>query len=509
MAHTIYMGTFNKRLNSTKQPTYTGWTSYSCVFKDETSLYRPTVRIAADFATFASANYNYAVMLNKYYYIQDVRSIRAGYIEVDMAIDPLATYKSSITGTSAFIEYGFNTFDASDQNTRFPDNRVSVNVNPTAYTESADVSGGMIDAADGCYIVQAVGNNPNGAHKGLATFALSAAQLREMMSQVYGGANGLDATINNIMSNTQLSAQDVMNELTSLSLKTELLNESAMAAIQSVKWLPFKLSNAVGTLTNLYLGNYDTGIASALMLTQNTRYWVGTDIDIPWPVTDWKRNNCQIILYLPFFGTVPIPVDQCINYDHIGISWSAEYFSGSISVVVNAGNVFTLYTGSTNLSVDMGVGRSMVGASAMIGGGIQALGGVLQMAGGIADIGASAVGSFLGIGGGFAGAAANIGGGAQNVLQGYAQTVQPAITCAGSMGGMAAIAQNKLATVELLYYPPIDEGDMRAKYGHPVFAVDTPVTGFCKARGFSVSLSAPGYICAAINDIVNGGIFIE
>lgn len=506
MAHTVYLGSFTKKLNSTAQPNYSGWGAYSCSFKEETSLYSPTLRLTADWASLASANYNYAVMQSRYYWIRDIRAIRSNYVEVDLQLDPLATYKSRITATSAFIEYGFNDHDAGAAAYRMPDQRITINNNPAFYSATVDMTGDLLSRSDGVYIVQAVGYNSNGPHKGLATFALTETQLRQMMASIQPQ---IDNLLTGIMNNTTLTDQQRMNELTNLSLKTELTSESAIAAIQSVKWMPFKLSKAVGTLTTLYLGNHSTGISSALMLATNTNYWYGADLDIPWPVADWKRNNCQMLLYLPFFGTIPVQVDQNINAEFIGISFSAEFFSGSISVIVNVDNKYTIYTGSTNVSVDMGVGRSMVGASAMIGGGLQALGGAMQMAGGVIDAGAGAISSALGIGGGVSGAMQNISGGAANMFQGYAQMIQPQITAAGSMGGMASIAQNKLATLELLYYAPINESAFRAKYGHPVFSVETPAGGFCKTRGFSVSGPMPGNYAAAINSAMDGGVYIE
>ena len=506
MAYTIRLGSFSKRLNSTKQPSYSEWASYSCVFKDETSLYRPTITLSASFQSFSSNNYNYGVLLGRYYWITDIRAVRSGVIEIDLQVDALATWKSSITGTSAFIEYGFNSHDASTAAYRMTDQRLPVNTNPAFYSQTVDMTGDLLSRDSGVYIVQAVGYNSNGAHKGLASFALTESQLRQMMSSIQPQVDNL---LTGIMNNTTLTDQQRMNELTNLSLKTELTSESAIAAIQSVKWLPFKLSKAVGTLTTMYLGNHSTGISDALMLATNTNYWYGCDLDIPWPVADWKRNNCQLLLYLPFFGTIPVQIDQNINAEFIGISFSAEFFSGSISVIVNVDNKYTIYTGSTNVSVDMGVGRSMVGASAMIGGGLQALGGAMQMAGGLLDIGTAAIGSTFGFGS-IAGAMSNIPNGAANMFQGFAQTIQPQIPAAGSMGGMAAIAQSKLATLELLYYAPIDESNFRAKYGHPVFAVDTPAAGFCKTRGFSVSLPTNCAVFAAqINAAMDGGVFIE
>ena len=508
MAHTVYLGSFGKKLNSTAQPAYTSWSSYSCVFKEETSINTPTIRLSAGFTSFTSNNYNYAVMLGRYYWINDIRAVRNNYVEIDLTLDALATYRSNILSTSAYIEYGFNSFDASDSSNRVADTRQPISRNPVMSTADFDPSGGMIDALDGCYIVQAVGNDPNGAHKGLASFCLSAAYMHQLITVVN---RDIKQDIADIISNPNaLTPQDIANQLMQFDLENALVNESAIAAIQSVIWLPFDIASASGTgFTELYLGNYDTGI-NGLMLTQNDIYSHLSAVTIPWgTISDWKRNNAQMLLYLPFFGTIPIPIDQSIDTSALGISWTAEYFSGSISVIVRSGDgAYTIYAGSTNVGVNMGVGRSAVGASNLIGGTIQALGGALQMAGGAIDIGTSVIGSALGLSS-FASAASGITAGASNMFSGYAQTIQPVITCTGTMGGMAAIGQTQPGRLCLIYFPPLDDAGFRAKYGHPVFKVTTPTSGFCKTKGFSISLPSNSTYAALINSAMDGGVYIE
>ena len=99
--------------------------------------------------------------------------------------------------------------------------------------------------------------------------------------------------------------------------------------------------------------------------------------------------------------------------------------------------------------------------------------------------------------------------GAQNAFTGYAQTIEPVITCAGSMGGLAGLGQPLTATLTLLYYPPIDDAGFSALYGHPVMKVGTPVSGFCKTRGFSLASADRMGDVALVNAAMDGGVFIE
>lgn len=508
MSYTVRLGSFDKRINSTKRPTlaeYQQWDEYTVFLKEVTSYDHPTLLLSAEFATVANKHYNYAIMFGRWYWVTDLRAVRTNQIEIDMALDVLATFQTEIKGTKAFIEYGFNAFDAGDSSTRIADARRPVSKNPSIYSASVDPSGGIISPNAGVYIVQAVGNDPgSGLHNGLATFALTATDLRRLMLVVNSQlANDVDAILND----PNMAPDEKANALLGYDLKESLLNENAMLAIQSVRWLPLDISGSSGSLQSMYLGNYDTGIVAA-MLNNNSIYSYSSSISIPWPVSDWKRSNSQIVLYIPFFGTTPIPVDQCLNTGSLSITWTAEYFSGSISVKVNAGN-YTVYTGSTNISVEMGIGSSRVGISQLLGGGIQALGGTLQMAGGAVDTGAGIVGAFLGTGGSVAKGLTEITSGAGNIFSGYSQMIQPAITSAGSMGGMAAIGQSMNATLALIYYPALTDSDFDSIYGHPVFKVNTPANGFCKTRGFSVSLANEATYAAYINQVMDGGCFIE
>lgn len=137
----------------------------------------------------------------------------------------------------------------------------------------------------------------------------------------------------------------------------------------------------------------------------------------------------------------------------------------------------------------------------------------MQFGAGVIDAGAGIVASSLGLGefmgGGLTSGIKSMAGGAQEFVSGYAQTVQPIITSAGSMGGMAAIGQSMNATLALFYYPALTDSDFESLYGHPVFKVDTPANGFCKTRGFSISLANEATYSAYINSVMDGGCFIE
>lgn len=504
MSYTIKLGQFKKRVNSTKQPDTTNWASYDVTLKQAPVDYdRPTFLLEAEFATIAPLNYNYATAFGRFYWIEDLKAVRTNLIEITLAFDVLASNRTSIMATKAFIEYGANTFDAGAAATRIADSRRPVSKNPTASTASASFSDGALSSI-GTYILTAVSGN-----SGVTAYAISGGALRNIMSQIATDIEGdIDSAILPLDPTDTPANLACLTELLAVNYKNSIFAESAASAIKSIHWLPLNYTVISGTAGTVYLGQYSTG-ETGKILSNNPLWTYSSAVSIPWPVSDWKRNNIQISLYIPFFGTIPVPVDQCINNASVAFTVSCDVLSGDLSIRVTSGSQ-TIYTGSTNISAPYAFGISAVSASKNLSGGIQAVGGVMQMATGVIDAGAGIASAAFGLGGGgISGGVSSMIGGAQNALSGYAQMIQPVITSAGSMGGIAALGQTTNVILTLLYYPPITDTDFESIYGHPVYKVDTPVLGFCKTRGFSWESEEYAKYIAYVNAVLDGGCYIE
>lgn len=513
MAIALKLGTVTKKVNSTLVPDATLWTNYDVTLKQDTSLEAPVFLLQGAAATFAG--YNYAVgagALYGFYWIVDVVSVAYNRSEIHCVRDVLANNKTAIMAQSAFIEYGFNTFDAGDSTYRVSDRRQTIGETPTQYTATVDPSAGKIGTG-GVYVLQVVnGGDPNDPQHpissgggGVRTYMADITAVRTLVNKVN---DTLKTDVSGIL-NSGASPDQQLAELAGLDLRNSLLQDSAVSAIKSCHWVPVF---GAGLNTEwVWLGGWDAGMALSY-LTDNYVITETTSLTIPWPVNDWRRNNCQLVLYLPFIGTVPIPIDQCVGISSLTILWSFEFFSGDMAYTVKAGN-YTVYSGTVNVSVDYAIGTSRVSAKNSIAGSIQALGGALQMAGGVIDAGSGAMamyatGGMLG-GGKVINGLQGVTSGAQSAFSGYMQTIEPVITCAGSMGGLAGLGQPLQATLCLMYYPPIDDAGFSAVYGHPVMKVATPVAGFCKTRGFSLAVADRMGDISAVNAAMDGGVFIE
>lgn len=498
MSIALKLGSTTKRVNSTLVPDATLWTKYDVVLKQDTSLERPVFLLQETAATLAG--FNYAVgagFLAGFYWITDIVSVANNRCEVHCVRDVLADNRTAILATSAFIEYGQNTFDAGDSATRVSDRRQTISETPTQHVATVDVFNNRINNV-GSYILQVVGSG-----NGMRTYVVNSTTLRNLIAALN---TQLDGDINTII--TSADPVDVqLNKLLAYNYQNSLLQDSAIGAIKSCHWVPVYVTG--GSPETIYLGDWNTGQSGA-PLADNYVITENATVAIPWPVNDWRRNNCQIVFYIPFIGTVPIPIDQCVDITNLSTTWSFEAFSGDMAITVSAGNL-VLFTGSANISSPYGIGTSRVSSSGAISGTISQVGGALQMAGGVIDATAGAIGAVLsgGMLGGVSSGLQNIVSGAQNTFGGYLQTIEPTITSTGLTGGLASLGQSLIAKLCVLYFPPLDDANFSALYGHPVMKIATPVSGFCQTRGFSLASSDRMGDVALVNAAMDGGVFIE
>ena len=101
---TITIGNTSKKINSTSQ-SFSG-TQLSCRLKNPTSLHDPVFEVQG---LTDGSMYNYASYGSRYYWVDDVIQVTNTISEVHCHLDPLATFKSAITGTSALVIYGDST----------------------------------------------------------------------------------------------------------------------------------------------------------------------------------------------------------------------------------------------------------------------------------------------------------------------------------------------------------------------------------------------------------------
>ena len=144
MAHTFTFGKVAKRKNSTLQGAVSA--SYDVLFKSPTSIDEPTITLhhSGDF------DYNYAKYNDTYYFVTNKVSRNNDLWDISLKIDPLATYKSDILNTTAYVMYD------STPNTELVDNRLPLKTTKSVLTSSAACP---FVPDGGCYILSLTGSN--------------------------------------------------------------------------------------------------------------------------------------------------------------------------------------------------------------------------------------------------------------------------------------------------------------------------------------------------------------
>lgn len=478
MAYTFTFGKVSKKLNSTAQPATSA--AFPVVFKRQCSMEHPVVYVNYDGA-FPDWNYGHCAETGKYYWIDDLTWLKANLLQVSLTIDPLATYKSAILATSAIIMYGFNA-DSSGAAYRLQDARQYVSNNPQIKTASEAFGSGIIDQT-GCYVLGTTGKN------GAVSYALTLGELKQLLNSVSTSWEGL------------ADGLSTWDDATSEFMKKYAFGGTAPENIKSCIWVPFSKSKFSGGSGNIVLGMYDTGV-SGTIVNADAKYVEDLSIAIPWPADDWKRMNCQLQLYIPFFGKLGLPINQCNDDASITIRVAYSLIDGGVSVYAQSSGGYIIYAGSTNLACDYAVGTSNISISRAISAVGNTVGSVMQF-GGMGGKNGGVLGALGAVAGGLMGVATNAG----NVIQ----SIAPQNTLVGSMQGRSMmVLPNLMAELKLFYYQPIDDPGYQGKFGFPVFRVATPAAGYCQTQNFSVSAAGatPAEI-QYINQMLDSGCFIE
>lgn len=463
---------FIKRKNSTKQPT--GGDMIEVSLKDSTSIESPTFLLSGD-----NFDYNYVNAFGHYYYVSDINSVRRGLTEIRCTQDVLATYKSDISNTTAYIQYS-----ASDFNKLIPDARLSV-------TGDTQISANRVKSSvldTGTYIIAIAGKDGTATSKALSGmvcyYAVSAQTIQNLTDDLY----------------TDSIAEQIRNYF-----------KSPFDALISAQWVPFAVAG--GEATAIYMGNYlTTYTGTTLGQYAGDLQGETLTINIPWFYDDWRNLApfTQVELWLPFYGALELPIEKLITNDSfndsIRIDISTDPISGTITYGIICGYYVTTVTCACG--VTLAIGQTVTGAVkglGEIGAGITAIAGAgLSVATGGASIpvAMSAVGGVTSIGLG-------------------------AITAQWSQSNGAKGSQGNYSVANLLReYTAY--GDIKVTVYSHVLSTDSPdsinslegkplynvrkignLTGYVRCQGASVSMAGLDSDKDIVNEYLNSGFYFE
>lgn len=479
MAVNIYFGRIAKRKNSTLRPADSVFTeTLPVVLKDGTSDRSPVFLLNYPNADF---NYNYCKWGSWYYFVDEITYQRNNLVQVSCTMDVLATFKSEILNTTAFVSYS-----SVSGGQWLPDKRIPVKADCTVQTSSVAAP---FWHSGGYYILSTVGKT------GAVTY--------------YIGLGGLKTLINNVQTeNTTLlqavqaldfsTVENALASLTTGLVQTGLAGngyENAPACIRSCHWIPFAIGEGSieGTQT-IYLGEYNTNVSASVVSARPVTGSV--TVSIPWQYSDWRRAYCEdLYLYLPLVGMVNLSSDSLTQASSITVNYSYTLTDGVICYEVRSGGeIIGTYGGSCQSSYPIGINqRTSLGevAQTAFQGATRAVSAALSPTPNIFSAVTGAIST------------------SYNVVD---KSLSTHMSCIGGIGGGAGAGINhNIVCYSVAHSTSCEPSEMASVMGVPTMK---PVTlsscsGYCECVNAHAAITASGDIINAIDSFINSGFFIE
>ena len=503
---TVKFGTFSKRRNSTKVPTTELSDSRTVTLKEATSQDRPIFKVSGN-----NFNYNYCEWDGKYYFIDEIESLINNEVAIHCIMDPLATYKSYITGSTQFVSYsadGTRTAPAWLEDTRIP-------VLKSATVDKVSGSISLLDnTLQGAYILSVVGK------ESAVTYICTLANVKDVIAAISTWETQEMSTAKaQIQVHTTGGSTDFGDAIDTLNQTIATIGNSmvntgfignayaeAPSCIRSCIWVPFTnpISEGWG---DIWLGNFDTGVRAKIASTKPNKQLAALSLSIPWQHSDWRRATCEeVYLYLPMVGMVNIPSTEIVNETTINIDPSATATDGVICYEVTAGNQkLGIYSGSCAANYPIGISQQASAGEVFQ----QLLGGAEK----IISTGVQASTSFNPM--------AWVAGGAAIGMEAFDTTYNTLNarnsrhnTCIGSAGGGAGAGLSLDAYCFTVSHDTVispTQTDYVATMGVPIMKAIplSQCSGYTQCANAHIEAPATAGELNAIDAMVNGGFYIE
>lgn len=362
---------FSKRVNSTKIPTYgTGTVGLTIELKDYTNLFTPTLVISRDVFHDGNNNpvnpmeWNYCYISDfaRYYFIRSWSWI-LGRWECDLEIDVLASFKTAIGNTTAYILRSASQCDGRVIDTKYPTKDI-VSTLATSYSSiwGTDLSANTVT---GGFYVLGIVNNDSGAIGATSYYAVNGVGMRKFMAELYASPAWMNITDSSI----------------STDLQKMLINP--IQYINTCMWIPYGLPNAssLTQVTTIPVGWWNVTINSNdpfYKLTGSSLKMsiTPTAFDVPVHPSatgnfSWLRNSPYSVYQLQFypFGVFPIDSAKLAGFNKLNCRIDIDLITGMGTLTVTRGiNNVDYYTDILfSTSSQVGIPISMAQMSVDLG----------------------------------------------------------------------------------------------------------------------------------------------
>lgn len=483
---TLYVKKDSKKRNSTKQVVFAD--SFLCDLKDATSVDNPTFILAAD-----SFDYNLAKWDDRYYFIDNVVSIRRGLWEVSCVLDVLATYKTEILASTQFVSYSSH-----NPSIWLPDTRIPVRRDAIIGSAGANVP--SIDS-DGFLVLTAVGKN------GCSTYMLQPSNIMALLDQLNQWA---DDSMLDILTGGNYdfsTVEKAIESFSEISTKTGFIGNAwadAPNCIRSCVWVPFKgslFADNSSASRPLTLGQFETNVYCSRVKTGAVLSQFS--LNIPWHYSDWRRAECEdVYIYLPLVGIIQLSADSLTSASSISILASATATDGVIAYELKAGSqVIGTYGGQCSANYPIGISQQASAGALMqtaFAGVEKTVNAAIHSSISPVSMAASGVGALLS--------------GIDTMYQVENLKATRHNSCIGGIGGGAGSGLDFSAICfTVAHSTNVEPADMLETMGLPTMEPMSlgTLTGFCQCANAHVAAPAQASELDAIDRYLNGGFFIE
>ena len=472
---------FTKRNNSTLLPTpQDSQKIITCQLKDDTSFLNPVLRLGTNLTSgvFSPSAYNYCQIpyWERFYYITDWKWIN-GTWEAYCMVDPLASFKTEIGNTSAYIVRcaDSNNFNGNVIDTFYPTTTNAsishVACNPPWHERTFN---------NGCFVVGIINNDNTTNRMGsVVYYALYNSEFRTLMQYLFS------SSIFNASNITEIG---------------EGLYKSMFNPFQyfvSVMWVPFFPNEiAPGSSVEINVGYWNTGctgkIISNIILEDGFHSSSALPVHPQISRGDYLNHEpfTRVTAYIPPFGEIPVDT----MYMKYG-SNNYLYVHYVFDVVTGICEAYLSITNG-NTATDADVWNIFTMRNAQLGVPIQ-----------ISQIMSDYLSSLSGAAGAISNAFSfNIAGIFENIASAVSSAM-PKVSNLGSNGTLINIKEPGYVVVE--NYRQVDVN--RTEFGRPLCStkVINTLSGYIKTGEADHSFSATKTESDAINNYLSSGFFYE
>lgn len=483
MSFDVHLYAFSKEVNSTKQPQTNG-TTYQCVTNTDFDALRPAIPLNIGTAANPTQyNYCYIPAWSRYYWISSW-TFEGGLWCANCSVDPLASWKTQIGATSAYVLRAAAESDGDIIDTLYP--------RTSALTTENDIQANIWDLnplTTGSYVVGVLGQST------INYYTLTPATMWAFMKDCYSQQYYTDALGFFAITNQDLKLQ-----------------VDPMQYIASVVWLPFT-APAGDTANSLYVGTVDivaiNGIIYKKMAAQGYSTLTTTFTVKRHPLSatrgSWVNAACaEYSISIPPFGVIHLDPAQIANTTTVRCIITVDHRTGAGILNVYAERtdrytvLITRMTGQVGVTFPMShittPGAAL--ASSVIPA-VQALGGIAS------TIGSAASRNAMGMAGG-------IGTTLGSVASALGDIAQTKIGVPHTTGGTPSVAQlSNSPQMDYIWYSPVDEDNTHR--GRPLCQVrrlDT-LPGYQLCTDTDVSIPATREEIDTIRGYLEGGYYYE